>query len=137
MKIVLAVAGIAAMGLGGIGQAQAAKLCKLTGTYTDEYGVATAVIKNRSGTLSAPPVCATPYTFRITGLTQTGFNVAGKNKTKSCGTFTAALTFQGSCSVFGGTVDIGGQKLSDVFTKQAEAARKLVAPDAGLTRGFK
>jgi hypothetical protein len=137
MKIILTTACAAALTLGVLGQAQAAKLCKLTGTYTDEYGVATATIKNKSGVLTAPPVCATPYTFKITDLTQTGFVVTGKNKTKSCGTFSATLMFEGSCSVFGGTVDIGGQMLSDVFTKQAEAARRWVAPDAGLTRGFK
>ena len=137
MKIVLTTATIAAVMFGVYNQAYAKGLCKLTGTYLDEYGVATAVIKNRSGTLSAPPICATPYTFKITNLTKTGFTVTGKNKTKSCGTFSATPTFMGSCSVFGGMVDIGGQMLSDVFTKQAAAARKSAASDTDLIKGFK
>jgi hypothetical protein len=137
MKLILTATTVAALTLGIYGQAQASKLCKLTGTYTDEYGVATAMIKKLRGTLSAPPVCATPYSFGITDLTKTGFTVTGKNKTKSCGKFSAGLTFMGSCSVFGGTVNIGGQQLSDVFTKQPDAARHSAAPDMGLTKGFK
>ena len=136
MKSFLGAAAIAAIAISTFGSAaQAAKLCRLTGTYTDEYGLATANIKGLKGQLVAPQICATPYNFKISDETQTGFNVTGGNKTKSCGTFTASLTFMGSCDVFGGTATIHGMMISDVFTKQTAA--KHAAPDAALSRGFK
>ena len=137
MKIILGAAVTAAMAIATFGSAaQAAKLCRLTGTYTDEYGIATANIKGAKGQLVAPDVCATPYNFKITDETQTGFTVTGGNKTKSCGKFTTTATFENSCSVFSVSGTINGQQYSDVFTKQAKAR---VAPkaDAGLSAGFK
>ena len=135
MKILLGAAMLAATAISAVNGAQAAKLCKLTGTYTDEYGIATAIIKGAKGQLVAPEICATPYTFKISDETKTGFNVKGGNKTKSCGTFSASLTFMGSCDVFGGTATVHGMKLSDVFTKQ-DAAQHSV-PDQALSLGLK
>lgn len=122
MKAVLSALGIAILASTTCdGAAYAAKLCKLTGTYTDEYGIATANIKGKKGQLVAPDFCATPYNFKITNETLTGFTVTGSNKTKSCGTFSTNATFMGSCDVFGGTVTINGQHYADVFTKQSAA----------------
>ena len=136
MKSLLATAVIAAMAVSTIGAAQAAKLCRLNGSYDDEYGLAVANIKGMKGQLVAPQICATPYNFKISDETQTGFNVTGGNETKSCGTFTASLTFMGSCDVFGGTATIHGQMISDVFTKQAKT-RTVPAPTAALGLGLK
>ena len=138
MKTILMPASLAAIVLATIGnQAQAAKFCNLSGTYTEEYKIATVVIKGKKGKLTAAPFCATPYTFKITNLTQTGFTVTGKDKVKSCGTFTANLMFEGSCSVFGGTVTVNGQQLSDVFTKQNEIANPAAAERSDLAAGLK
>lgn len=127
---------IAALGiLASAGQAHAASgLCKLTGNYTDDYNSVTT-IKNKSGTILNTQICATPYSFKITNETKTGFTATGKNKTKSCGTFSVMPTFMGSCSVFGGTVTIHGIQLSDVFTKSAPAIR--TQPTTELTRGMR
>ena len=136
MKQVISMAAMAAFVVTGLAsQAHASKLCNLTGVFNDEYGVAVATIKGKKGSLSAPPFCATPYTFKITMETVTGFNVTGKNTDKSCGTFTASPTFMGSCSVFGGMVTIKGQTLSDVFTKQAAA--HVAPPASSLTKGMR
>jgi hypothetical protein len=117
------------------GQAHAAKLCKLTGNYSDDYGSTTS-IKGKKGSILNTAICATAYTFKISDLTQTGFTVKGKNPTKSCGKFEAGLTFQGSCSVFGGSVKIDGQTISDTFTKIGEAKHNQPAASA-LTDGLK
>lgn len=131
MKTIYAAASLSAIILATVcGQAQASKLCNLTGTYTEQYKVATAVIKGKKGVLTATTFCATPYTFKITNLTQTGFTVTGKDKVKSCGTFTANLTFEGSCSVFGGTVVVNGQQFSDTFTKQSGTKQSEIAHSA-------
>ncbi len=116
------------------GPAHAAKLCKLTGSYSDDYGSTTS-IKGKNGSILNTLVCATPYTFKISGETQTGFTVMGKNKTKSCGTFTAGLTFMGGCTVFGGSVVIGGLTLSDTFTKIPGSERPT--PPSDLLDGLK
>ena len=118
------------------GQAHAAKLCKLTGSYSDDYGSTTS-IKGKKGSILNTVICATAYTFKISDLTQTGFNVAGKNKTKSCGTFSAGLTFQGSCSVFGGSVKIDGQTISDTFTLINGVKHSQQPADSALTDGLK
>ena len=120
----------------GMVQANAKGLCKLTGVYTDEYGVATATFKGRGGSLAAPDACTTPYSFKVTDETMTGFTVNGKNKTKSCGTFTASPTFMGSCSVFGGSVTIKGQTFNDTFTKQSPQ-RHVTPPASVLTDGLR
>jgi hypothetical protein len=120
----------------GMAQADAKGLCKLTGVYTDEYGIATATFKGHGGSLAAPDFCATPYSFKVTDETKTGFTVNGKNKTKSCGTFSASPTFMGSCSVFGGSVTIKGQTYSDTFTKQSPE-RHAVPPSFDLTSGLR
>jgi hypothetical protein len=99
------------------GQAAAAAKCSLTGTWTDLYG-ATAVISGKKGTLTFSAVCKTPYAIKVSGETKTGFNVNGTNQTKSCGTFAVALTFQGSCTVASGSVEIDGFKVDDTFTNQ-------------------
>jgi hypothetical protein len=117
------------------GQAHAAKLCKLTGSYSDDYGSTTS-IKGKKGSILNTIICATAYTFKVSDLTKTGFTVTGKNKTKSCGTFSAGLTFMGSCSVFGGTVTIDGQNISDTFTK-INAAKHTQPADSALTDGLK
>ena len=121
MKIIASMAAVTAIAFTGfVGQAHAAGLCKLTGTWTDSLGVATATIKGKHGTLAVPLLCATPYKFAITDETKTGFTVSGTNKTKSCGTFAAMPTFTG-CDQFGGSVTINGQTVSDTFTKQTPA----------------
>ena len=118
------------------GPAQAAtKLCKLTGNYSDDYGSVTS-IKGKKGSILNTAICATAYTFKITDETATGFTVSGKNSNKSCGTFTAMPMFEGSCSVFGGTVTIHGIPLSDTFTKEAGASAGHAAPSSDLTRGM-
>ena len=108
------------------GQAHAAGLCKLTGSYSDDYGSRTS-INGKKGSILNTAVCQTAYNFRISKETATGFTVMGKNPTKSCGTFTAQLTFQGSCSVFSGSVTLDGRTLSDTFTKIQGKAR--ITPD--------
>jgi len=118
------------------GHAHAAKLCKLTGNYSDDYGSTTS-IKGKSGTILNTVICATEYTFKITDLTQTGFTATGKNKTKSCGTFSAGLTFMGSCSVFGGSVVIDGEKLSDTFTRINGVKHARQPAASALTDGLK
>ena len=123
------VASLATVALGLVGtQAHAAGLCKLTGSYSDDDGSTTS-IKGKSGTILNTAVCPTAYTFKISNETKTGFDVAGKNKTKSCGTFTASLTVQGSCSVFSGSVVIDGHTLSDTFTKIQNASHPAPASD--------
>lgn len=117
------------------GQAHASGLCKLTGSYSDDYGSTTS-IKGKKGSIQNAAICATAYTFKISDLTKTGFNVKGKNATKSCGTFKASLTFMGGCSVFGGSVKIDGQTISDTFTKIGEAKHTQPAASA-LTDGLK
>ena len=129
MKSILQICAAAALTTGLVaGQAHAAGLCKLTGSYSDNYGSTTS-IKGKKGSILNTFVCATAYTFKVSNETQTGFTVMGKNPTKSCGTFTAGLTFQGSCSVFSGTVTINGQQLSDTFTKIQNAARPASPSD--------
>ena len=118
------------------GQAQAAsKLCKLTGSYSDDYNSVTS-IKGKKGSILNTAICTTAYTFKITDETQTGFTVTGKNANKSCGTFSVMPTFMGSCSVFGGTVTIHGIQLSDTFTKKTEASTGRTAPAGDLTKGM-
>ena len=129
MTPVLRIASAAAIIAGlAAGQSHAAGLCKLTGSYSDKYGSTTS-IKGKNGTILNTLVCATAYTFKISNETKTGFMVMGKNPTKSCGTFSAALTFQGSCSVFSGTVNIDGNQLSDTFTKIQNAQRPATPSD--------
>jgi hypothetical protein len=136
MNQIICTAAMAAFVITGLAsEAHASKLCNLTGVFTDEYGLATATIKGKKGSLVAPPFCNSPYTFRITHETTTGFDVAGKSTDKSCGKFTASPTFMGSCSVFGGTVTIKGQMLSDTFTKQAAA--HVAPPASSLTTGMR
>jgi hypothetical protein len=118
------------------GQVHAAGLCKLTGNYSDDYGSTTS-IKGTQGSILNTLFCATAYSFKISDETRTGFNVMGRNKTKSCGTFSASLTFIGSCSAFGGSVDINGQKLSDSFTKEGHAAHIRPATASELTNGIR
>ncbi len=129
MQSFSSIASAAAVILGlAAGQAHAAGLCKLTGSYSDDYG-STTMIKGKNGSILNTLVCATPYTFKISNETKTGFTVMGKNKVKSCGTFTAQLTFMGSCSVFGGSVVVGGYTLSDTFTKIPGADRPATPSD--------
>jgi hypothetical protein len=136
MKISIRHASLAALTLLLVtGQANAARLCKLTGSYSDDYGSTTS-ITGKKGSILNTLICATAYTFKISGETQTGFNVAGKNKTKSCGTFSASLTFEGSCDVFGGTVTINGEPLSDTFTKEGAPAHRQKAVPTNLTKGL-
>jgi hypothetical protein len=118
MTSLIRAASAAALSLGlAAGQAQAKGLCKLTGSYSDDYGSTTS-IKGKSGTIKNSLVCATAYTFKVSDETATGFTVTGKNKTKSCGTFSANLTFGAdTCTTFSGTVTIDGGQLSDTFTK--------------------
>ena len=117
MKLLAQIGSAGVMALALVtGQAHAAGLCKLTGSYSDDYGSTTS-ISGKKGSILNTAVCQTAYTFRISKETATGFSVMGKNPTKSCGTFTAQLTFQGSCSVFSGSVTLDGQTLSDTFTK--------------------
>jgi hypothetical protein len=118
------------------GQAHASDrgLCKLTGNYSDDYNSTTS-IKGKKGSILNAEICPTAYTFTISDETSTGFNVKGKNKTKSCGKFSASLTFMGSCSVFGGTVTINGTPISDTFTKENTAAVHHQAP-AELIEGL-
>ncbi len=130
MKMLIGTASYAALTFALVcGQANASSggLCKLTGNYSDDYGSTTS-IKGKKGSIYNSLICSTAYTFTISDETKTGFNVKGKNKTKSCGTFSATLTFMGSCSVFGGTVTIGGQQTSDTFTKENKAAERRLAP---------
>jgi hypothetical protein len=138
MKIKNAMCAIAALGVVALcGQAHAASgLCKLTGNYTDDYGSVTA-IKGKKGTILNTSICATAYTFKITDETKTGFTATGKNKTKSCGTFSVMPSFEGSCSVFGGTVTIHGIQLSDTFTKENAESVARAAPPADLTKGMR
>jgi len=117
------------------GPANAAHLCKLTGNYSDDYGSTTS-ITGKKGSILNTLICSTAYTFKISGETQTGFNVAGKNKTKSCGTFSGSLTFMGSCDVFGGSVVIDGTKYSDTFTKEGALAHRQPSIPTDLTRGM-
>ncbi len=138
MKRILGIASVVALTSAiAAGQAHASSggLCKLTGNYSDDYGSTTS-IKGKKGTILNAAICATAYTFKISGETNTGFNVMGKNKTKSCGMFSASLTFMGSCSVFGGTVTINGQQISDTFTKTSPAAQNHSAPSE-LTLGLR
>ena len=118
------------------GQVQAAGLCKLTGNYSDDYGSTTS-IRGKQGSILNTLFCPTAYIFKISDETRTGFNVMGRNKTKSCGTFSASLTFIGGCSAFGGSVDIDGQKLSDSFTEEGRAARSQRAISSDLTEDMR
>ena len=111
------------------GQAQAAKLCKLTGSYSDMYDSTTS-IKGKKGTIQNGFICATAYTFKVSDETATGFTVTGKNKTKSCGTFTASLTFGATCDTFSGTVAVNGGTLMDTFTKIEGSVPAHRAPPA-------
>ena len=137
MKTIATVTAVTAIAFTALaGHANAAGLCKLTGTWTDSLGLATATIKGKHGTLTVPDVCATSYTFTISAETKTGFTVTGKNKTKSCGTFSAMPTFSG-CSEFGGSVTIDGHTISDSFTKQNLARQAPPALEPALTSGMR
>jgi hypothetical protein len=114
----------------------ASKLCKLTGTYSDDYSSVTS-ISGKKGTILNTAICATAYTFKITNETQTGFTATGTNKTKSCGTFSVTPTFMGSCAVFGGTVTIHGFQLSDTFTKTSAASTNRPEAANDLTSGMR
>jgi hypothetical protein len=98
----------------GHGAAAKTKLCNLTGNWTDELG-ATAVIKGKKGTATAPAICSTgTYTLKITNLTVTGFDITGKTKDKSCPGVTAALAFvNGNCALAAGTITVGGSETLD------------------------
>lgn len=137
IKHVLQVGSAAALALGLVaGQAQAAGLCKLTGSYSDNYGSTTS-IKGLHGTISNGVLCSTAYTFKISNETKTGFIVTGHNMTKSCGKFTANLTFMGSCSVFGGTITVDKQPYSDTFTKIAGSTHRQPPAASDLTNGLR
>ena len=135
MKILISSLSVAALALTLVaGPASAKGLCKLTGNYSDLYGSTTS-IKGRKGSILNTILCATPYTFVISNETTTGFTVTGKNKTKSCGTFTAMPQFEGSCAVFGGTVTVNGNMLTDTFTLITGAKHEAPASSA-LTKGM-
>ena len=137
MKFIVQIASAGVMALVLVtGQAQAAGLCNLTGHYSDDYGSTTS-ITGKKGTILNTAVCQTAYTFRISKETTKGFDVMGKNPTKSCGTFTAQLTFQGKCSVFSGSVTLDGSTLSDTFTKIKSKTRSEPDMSSDLSDGLR
>jgi hypothetical protein len=73
--------------------------------------------------------------FKIADVTLTGFTAAGRNKTKSCGTFSTNAMFMGSCEVFGATMAINGQQHAEMPTKQS-AAHAAPRADASRSRGL-
>ena len=137
MKLIFKMAVIAGVAsVGAASHAQASPLCKLTGSYSDNFGSTTKIV-GKKGTILNSAICATAYNFKITAETVTGFTVTGKNPTKSCGTFSAQPTFMGSCSVFGGSVTIHGATISDTFTKIPGSVHAAPPVADGLTTGLK
>jgi hypothetical protein len=121
------------------GNALAAKKCNIVGKFTDSLGSTGDFKTEKKGTVSNANVCPSPYALKVTKLSETVVDIAGKSTDKSCGALTGDFTFNnGGCDSASGTVTIAGiGSLPDTITKTGKAQHHAPADTSMLSAGLK
>jgi hypothetical protein len=119
------------------GNALAAKKCNIVGSFTDSLGSTGQFTSEKKGSVSNSNVCAATYALKVTKLSETVIDIAGK--AKGCGALTGDFTFQnGGCDVASGTITIAGLgTFNDTVTRSGKVVARARTDNTALTAGIK